>query len=254
MRARMTRRAAVAGLVASAALVVGAAPAEAAPGDATAHGASLALSLPDHGTAPSAPFAAADANGPVTGTSAGVDVPAVLSTGAIGTSASRDEKTGGAHSAASAADVRLDLLASVTGGVSADLVEARCSATQKGLTGASELVGLDLGRLGAVDAAPAPGTTVGVDLRGAVVAELVLNEQVRNADGSLTVNALRLTLLDSAHGSGDVVLASATCGPAGLPVPMASGAGLGAGLGLLALFAAPAAAVALRRRRECTAV
>lgn len=257
MRVRMTRRIAVAGLVAVAALVVGAAPASAAPGDASAYGAKLNLSLLGSDAVSAGPFAAADANGPTANTFAGVDLPNVLKTGVLTTSASRDDKTGGVHSRASAADVRLDLLKTVTGGISAELVEAECAATQKGLTGKSKLVGLRLGRLGVVDSDPAPNTTVDVDLLGVDVAKVVLNEQVRNADGSLTVNALHLTLIGGALGSvgtGDLVLSSATCGPAGLPIPLASGAGLWIGLGLLGLVAVPVAAVAIRRRHELAAV
>ncbi len=257
MRVRMTRRAAVVGLVAVAALVVGAAPASAAPGDASAHGARLDLSLLGRDAVSAGPFAAAVADGPTTNAFAAVEVPDVLRTGVINASASRDDKTGGVGSWASTADVRLALLDGVTGGVSAELVEAECAATQKGVVGKAQLVGLDLGGLGEVDAEPAPNTTLEVDLLGVDIAKIVLNEQVRNADGSLTVNALHLTLVGGALGSigsGDLVLSSATCGPAGLPIPMASGAGLWIGLGLLALFGVPVGAVALRRRHELAAV
>ncbi|MFE9746301.1 choice-of-anchor P family protein [Saccharothrix saharensis] len=254
MRVRMTRRAAVAGLAAVAALVVAAAPASAAPGDASAHGARLDLSLPGRDAVSAGPFAAAGANGPTTGTFATVDLPAVLRTGVLDTSASRDDKTGGVGSWASTADVRLDLLAKVTGGLSAELVEAECAATQKGVLGKAKLVGLDLGRLGEVGSEPAPNTAVTADLLGADVARVVLNEQVRNGDGSLTVNALHVTLLGGPLGSGDLVVSSATCGPAGLPIPMASGAGLWIGLGLLALFGVPVGASALRRRHDLAAV
>ncbi|ONI85520.1 hypothetical protein ALI22I_27365 [Saccharothrix sp. ALI-22-I] len=267
MRVRMRRRAAVAGLVAVAAVVVGAAPASAALGDASAYGAKLNLSLLG-GHAVSAdpfaadpfaagPFADADANGPTSTTFAGVDLPHTVNTGVINASASRDDKTGGVHSRAGAADVRLDLLETVTGGVSAELVEAECAATQKGLTGKSKLAGLKLGRLGAIDADPAPNTAVDVDLLGVDIAKFVFNEQIHNADGSLTVNALRLILIGGALGSigtGDLVLSSATCGPAGLPIAMASGEGLWIGLGLLALFGAPVVAAAIRGRHELVAV
>ncbi|MEV8442928.1 choice-of-anchor P family protein [Actinosynnema sp. NPDC051121] len=257
MRLPTTRRAAAAGLVAVAALVLGSTPASAAPGDASAYGAKLDLSLLGRDAVSTGPFAAADANGPTTGTFATVDAPEVLRTGVLNASASRDDKTGGVGSWASTADVRLDLLATATGGVSADLVEAECAATQKGVVGKSELVGLDLGRLGEVGVEPAPNTTLDVDLLGVDVAAVVLNEQVRNADGSLTVNALHVTLIGGALGSagaGDLVLSSVTCGPAGLPIPMASGAGLWIGLGLLALFGVPVGASALRRRHELAAV
>ncbi|MER5263554.1 choice-of-anchor P family protein [Actinosynnema sp. NPDC002837] len=243
MRVPMTCRASTAGLVAVAALVVGAAPASAAPGDASARGARLDLSLTGRDAVSAGPFAAADADGPTTATFAGVDLPDALKTGVINASASRDDKTGGVGSRASAADVRLDLLSTAT--VSAELVEAECAATQKGLTGQTQFVGLDLGRLDWVGARPAPNTTVDVDL-----AEVVLNEQVRNADGSLTVNAVHVTLSGASGPVGDLVLSSATCGPAGLPIPAASGAGLWIGLGLLALSGVPLGVVALRRRHE----
>jgi hypothetical protein len=256
MRLAITRRAGLAGLVAIAALLVGAAPASAAPGDASAYGAKLSLSLLGSKAVSAGPFAAANANGPTTNTFLGVDLPNVLKTGVINASASRDEKTGGVYAKASTADVQLDLLKSVTGGISATLIEAECEATQKGISGKSKLAGIDLGKLGVVDADPAVNTKIDVDLLGVDIAEIILNEQVRNADGSLTVNAVHLKLIGGALGSigsGDLVLSSATCGPAGLPIPMASGAGLWIGLGLLALAGVPVAAVAIRRHRATTA-
>jgi hypothetical protein len=242
----------LAGLVAVAALLAATPPASAAPGDASAHGAGLELSLLGGNAVSAGPFAAADANGPTTGTFAAADVPGVLKTGVLDTSATRDDKTGGVHSRAVTVDVRLDLLASATGVVTAEVVEARCDATQKGVEGRSKLAGVQLGRLGSVDAEPAPNTVLDVDLVGVDIAKVVFNEQIRNRDGSLTVNAIHVTLIGGvlgALGSGDLVVSSATCGPAGLPIPMASGAGLWLGLGLLALGAVPAGAAALRRRR-----
>ena len=86
---------------------------------------------------------------------------------------------------------------------------------------------------------------------GVKIAEVIFNEQIKNNDGSLTVNAIHVKLLQGVLGSigtGDIIISSATCGPAGLPIPMASGAGLWIGLGLLGVVAAPVAFVALRRR------
>lgn len=249
MRVRMTG---LAGLVAVAALLAATPPASAAPGDASAHGATLELSLLGGNAVSAGPFAAADANGPTTGTFAAADVPGVLKTGVLDASATRDDKTGGVHSRAVTVDLRLDLLAAATGVITAEVVEARCDATQKGVEGRSKLAGVQLGKLGSVDAEPAPNTVLDVDLVGVDIAKVVFNEQIRNRDGSLTVNAIHVTLIGGvlgALGSGDLVVSSATCGPAGLPIPMASGAGLWLGLGLLALVAVPAGAAALRRRR-----
>ncbi len=254
MRVRMTG---LAGLAAIAALLVGATPASAAPGDASAYGAQLNLSLLGSGAVSAGPFAEANANGPTTNTFVGANVPGVLSTGVINTEATRDENTGGVHSKASTADISLGLLSAITGGISAQAIEAECTATQAGVTGTSTLAGLNLGNLGTVDANPAPNTTVNVGLVGINIAKIVFNEQISNPDGSLTVNALHLTLLGGVLGSigtGDLVISSATCGPAGLPIPMASGAGLWIGLGLLGMVAVPFAVVTLRRRHVNPAV
>jgi hypothetical protein len=253
MRVRMTG---LAGVIAIAALLVGAAPASAAPGDASAYGAKLNVTLLGNPAVNAEPFAAANANGPVQNTFAGVDLTGILKTGVINASASRDEKSGGVYSRASTADVRVDLLSKVTGKISAELVEAECQATQKGLTGKSKLAGVNLGKLGQVNADPAPNTVLDVQLAGIKIAEVIFNEQYKNNDGSLTVNAIHIKLLQGKLGSigtGDVIISSATCGPAGLPIPMASGAGLWIGLGLLGVVAAPVAFVALRRRASLNA-
>ncbi|NKE59636.1 hypothetical protein FXN61_23630 [Lentzea sp. PSKA42] len=248
MRVRMTG---LAGVIAIAALLVGAAPASAAPGDASAYGARLNVTLLGNPAVNAEPFAAANANGPTQNTFAGVDLTGILKTGVINASASRDEKSGGVYSRASTADVRVDLLSKVTGKISAELVEAECQATQKGLAGKSKLAGVNLGKLGQVNADPAANTKLDVQLAGVKIAEVIFNEQIKNNDGSLTVNAIHIKLLQGVLGSigtGDVIISSATCGPAGLPIPMASGAGLWIGLGLLGVAAAPVAFVALRRR------
>ncbi|GAA3674052.1 hypothetical protein C8D88_111305 [Lentzea atacamensis] len=248
MRVRMTG---LAGVVAIAALLAGAAPASAAPGDASAYGAKLSVTLLGNPAVNAEPFAAANANGPTQNTFAGVDLTGILKTGVINASASRDDKSGGVYSRASTADVRVDLLSKVTGKISAELVEAECTATQKGLAGKSKLAGVNLGKLGQVNADPAANTVLDVQLAGIKIAEVIFNEQIKNNDGSLTVNAIHIKLLQGKLGSigtGDVIISSATCGPAGLPIPMASGAGLWIGLGLLGVVAAPVAFVALRRR------
>ena len=253
MRVRMTG---LAGVIAIAALLVGAAPASAAPGDASAYGARLNVTLLGNPAINAEPFAAANANGPTQNTFAGVDLTGILKTGVINASASRDEKSGGVYSRASTADVRVDLLSKVTGKISAELVEAECTATQKGLAGKSKLAGVNLGKLGQVNADPAANTTLDVQLAGIKIGEVIFNEQIKNNDGSLTVNAIHLKLLQGVLGSigtGDVIISSATCGPAGLPIPMASGAGLWIGLGLLGVVAAPVAFVALRRRSSLNA-
>ncbi|WP_285746883.1 choice-of-anchor P family protein [Lentzea sp. NBRC 105346] len=253
MRVRMTRRGGLAGAVAIAALLAGAAPASAAPGDASAYGAKLNLTLLSSPAVSAGPFAAADANGPTKNTFVGVDLNGVLKTGVINASASRDDKTGAVQSRASTADVRLDLLSKATGKITAELVEADCSATQKGVVGSSKLAGVNLGKLGEINAEPAANTKLDVKLLDLPIAEIIFNEQIKNKDGSLTVNAIHVKLLQGNFGTGDIIISSATCGPAGLPIPMASGAGLWIGLGLLGLVAVPVGFAAVRKRRELTA-
>ncbi|ACU34955.1 choice-of-anchor P family protein [Actinosynnema mirum] len=249
---RVPRPSGFAGLVAVAALLISATPAWAAAGDASAFGVKLDLSLLGSRATSVGPFAAAHSeDGPFTSTFKTVDVPGALSTGVLTTDSARDERSGGLAARASVVDVRVDLLAALTGSWSAEAVEAECSSTQDGLTGSARLVGLDAGTLRTPATEPAANTTVDVGALGVTVAELVLNEQVRNADGSLTVNALRLRLLDGvvgSLGSGDLVISSTTCGAAALPVPLASGAGLWIGVGALALVVLPVSYAATRRR------
>jgi len=149
-------------------------------------------------------------------------------------------------------DVTLPLL-SALGTVGAKLVAAKCVATQSGETGSATLTDAKLGSLGTLAVNPAPNSTVDIKLPViGNVARLTLNEQIHNPDGSLTVNAVHLHLLGGhgvgALGDGDVIISSATCGPAGLPMPVASGAGLWIGLGLLGAIAVPVGIAARRRR------
>ncbi|WP_306463201.1 choice-of-anchor P family protein [Solihabitans fulvus] len=266
---RITRRGGLVGLAAVAALLVGASPASAAPGDASAYAAKIQVTLLGQPAVTAGPFAEAKADGPTANSLATVHLPGILDTGVLNASASRDDQTGAVQSKASTADVRLTVLGALgaegagtrqgvgNNTVGAQLIEAECHATQQGVAGSTKLVGVDLGSLGSVDATPAANTTIQVSALGVDVARIVFNEQIHNADGSLTVNAVHVTLLGGvlgSIGSGDVILSSATCGPAGLPIPMASGAGLWLGLGLLGIAAAPAAVVINRRRRPASAL
>jgi hypothetical protein len=253
MRFRMVRRGAVLALAAVAALLAGVAPASAAPGAGSAYGVRVAVTLLGSTAVEVGPLAEAKTSGPTTATVVSATVPGVLRTGVITTSAHRNADTGEVDAAASTADVGVPLLAAL-GVVHADVVSAKCDATQSGVTGSSSLVDARLGSLGTVAATPAANTEISVRLPiVGNVATVLLNEQVHNADGSLTVNAIHVHLLGGGGlgsiGSGDVIVSSATCGPAALPIPMASGAGLWIGLGLLGAVAVPVGTTAIRRRR-----
>ena len=93
-------------------------------------------------------------------------------------------------------------------------------------SGKSTLAGLLAGRLGwplqeGDDLHPAANTKL-LNLTG--IAVITLNEQITNADGSLTVNAVHIQL-GSVNSSnvgtlGDVILGSATCGPNAVTAPV----------------------------------
>ncbi len=251
MRLRITRRGGVLALTAAAALFAGAVPASAAPGDGSAFGVQVGVTLLGGAPITVGPLAQSSTAGPPTATVASVNVPGVLTTGVITSSASKNPNTGAVTSTASTANVAVPLLSGL-GNVSASAIVATCNATQAGNTGSSTLTNATLGSLGALAVNPAPNTVIQINIAGIHVATLTLNEQIPNADGSLTVNAFHLHLLGGAIGAlgtGNVIISSATCGPAALPIPMASGAGLWIGLGLLGAIAVPIGTVVVRRRR-----
>jgi len=251
MRMRTARRGGQIGVVAAALLVAGALPASAAPGDGSAYGASVAITLLGVGPITTGPLVPASTAGPTDNSLASANVPTVASVGLIHTSATLNESTGQVDARASTADVVIGLLGQQNT-ITANAVVATCTATEGGNSGTSTLTGVNLGSLGTVDANPAPNTTIVLSN----VASITFNEQIGNGDGSLTVNAIHLRLLSgslSSIGSGDVIVSSATCGPAALPTPMASGAGLWISLGLIGT-AVVAAAVTVSRRRSRAAI
>jgi hypothetical protein len=128
-------------------------------------------------------------------------------------------------------------------------VQVFCTATGNGIIGHTTLAGGTVAGHGAVTTVPNPGTTFTI----AGIATVVLNEQIHNSNGSLTVNGVHITLLSGAKslGSGSVIISSATCFPMSLPVAAASGLGLWIGLGLVAVVI-PAGVVVARRRRTTT--
>jgi hypothetical protein len=256
MRMRIVRhggRLGLAAFAATAAMVAGALPASAEPGDGSAYGLDVQVTLLGGIVVDTGQIVVANADGDTEESLATVNVPGVLSTGVVNASASRDDATGHVQSRASTADVSTSVL-----GISATAIEANCLAEQSGVTGSSTLVDLDLGPIGDVPANPAPNTVLTVEIAGIHIATLTFNEQISNPDGSLTVNALHIQLIGGVLGSlgeGDIVISSATCGPAAPPVPMASGAGLWISLGVIALVVVPAGiAIANRRRTSTTTV
>jgi hypothetical protein len=251
VKRHLARRGGMLAAVVACVALAGAAPASAAPGDGSAYGVSVDVKLLGQSAVKVGPLAASNTNGPTSNTTVSADVAGILTAGVITTSAVRDDNSGAVTAKASTADVGLPLLKAALGTVSVKAIEAVCTATQEGVKGSSTLADAKLGSVGTVDAGPAPNTQIKVALGPVNVATLILNEQIKNPDGSLTVNALHLKLLGGvvgALGSGDVIVSSATCGPAAPPMPLASGPGLWVGLGLLGAVAVPVGLRFSRRR------
>ncbi|WP_033291237.1 choice-of-anchor P family protein [Amycolatopsis jejuensis] len=252
MKRHLVRRGGLLAAVVASIALAGAVPASAAPGDGSAYGVDVDVKLLGQPAVKLGPIAASNTNGPTSNTAVNANVPGILTAGVIKTSAVRDDNSGAVTSKASVADVGVPLLQAALGKVGVKAVEAVCTATQEGVKGSSTLADANLGSLGKIDANPAANTQLKVAIGPLHIATLILNEQIKNKDGSLTVNALHLKLLGGtglgAIGSGDVILSSATCGPAAPPMPLASGAGMWVGFGVLAAIAVPVGLRFTRRR------
>ena len=251
MKRSLVRRGGLLAAVVASVVLAGAAPASAAPGDGSAYGVNVNVTLLGQPAVKVGPLAAANTAGPTTNTLASANAAGILTAGVITTEAKRDDNSGAVTAKATTADVGLPLLKAALGNVGVKAVEAVCTATQEGVKGSTTLVGANLGSAGAVDANPAPNTQIKVSIGLVNVATIILNEQIQK-DASLTVNALHVKLLGGvvgALGSGDVIVSSATCGPAAPPMPLASGAGLWIGLGLLGAIAVPIGTRIFRNRR-----
>jgi hypothetical protein len=186
--------------------------------------------------------------GPLVGSSVGnspntlasLNVGGLVTTGVVTTTATATPATGAFGSTATVANLGISIAGLSIG---AGAVAANCSATQAGTSGSVNLTGLTASLAGLAIAIPGtitPNTVVGIAVGPITIATLTLDEQIVNADGGRTVNAIHLRLLGGLLGSiasGDVIVSSATCGPAVLPVPLASGPGLYLGLGVVGVLA-----------------
>lgn len=226
MRINVLRSIGVLGLAAGALMASALTPAAAAtagPGQGSAFGASANVSLLPgvlNGiTVNTGELAPSSSSGRTSNSVADVSLKGLVTASAISSSSVHDTATGDVKSKASIVDATLPVLQTVVGSTpSASVISATCTSTASGITGSSEIVGLKLGALGTVPV-NAPANTTLADPLGLV--KVIVNEQVTNADGSLTVNALHIKLLGGsalgAVGTGDIVLSSATCGKATTP-------------------------------------
>ena len=198
-------------------LTAPAASAQAAPGTGHAYGAFAAVTLlpgvvtRDGLNLNTGALAESSTSGPANASVVDVPLRGVVTAQAITSSSARTATT--VTTRAAIVDVRLPVLGAALGGTpSVQVLRAKCTGTGMGTAGSSEIAGVNLGRLGTIPVTGAPNQTIDVPQ----VARIVLNEQVKDLDGSLTVTALHVTLLGGSVtgklGSGDIRLASATCG------------------------------------------
>ncbi len=239
MRMRFAGRGGAIGVAVAASLMLGAMPASAAPGDGSAYAVDVAVTLLGQPAVDVGPLAPSNTDGPTSASVADVNVAGLVTAALITSESVLNEETGEVHAQADLANVGINL-GPLDGTIGA--VNATCDATQAGTTGSASIANLQLPGV-SVPVNPAPNTTINLPL-----VSIVFNEQIENPDGSLTVNAIHIKL-NALVGTGDVVLASATCGPAAPPVPLASGPGLWIGLGLLGLAAIPVGGMVIRKRR-----
>jgi hypothetical protein len=152
---------------------------------------------------------------------ASVSLGAAGQVGAVNATTAGDSATGTSSASGSVANVAL--LGLPNAAITADAVDATCSDTAPAApTGQTTLTNLKLAGGNVVDLHPAANTKL-LNLTG--VAVITLNEQITNADGSLTVNAVHIQLGPITNGVGtlgDVILGSATCGPNAVTAPVSA--------------------------------
>ncbi|WP_328607495.1 choice-of-anchor P family protein [Amycolatopsis sp. NBC_00345] len=197
----------------------------------SAYGASASVSLlagvlGDKGiSVETGKLAPSSTDGPTSASVVDVPLKGLVTAKAVTSSAKQDGDSGPVQSKAAIVDATLPVLAPLAGSTpKASVISSECKSTSDGITASSDIANLDLGRIGKLPVGTGPNQKIGVP----GVLQVIVNEQVKHADGSLTVNALHVKLLGGktlgALGSGDIVLASSTCGkvaPAVVTTPTA---------------------------------
>ncbi|NBH11805.1 choice-of-anchor P family protein [Amycolatopsis sp. SID8362] len=224
MRVSLLRSAGVVGL-ATVGVFAAVVPAQAdAPGAGSAYGASLSIIAPDGSTvvvAPTGKLAPSSTAGPTSASAADIDATqgrgeVYVQVAGIASGSARDSNTGNVTETGKVGSVAL---LTDSGGemsefvlVGADSMQATCATTAAGgITGSSTFTNT-VGGLGEALTDTAHANTR-IDLPSSVVkGTAVVNEQIMNSDGSLTVNALHITLTGGDLGTGEIILGSATCG------------------------------------------
>lgn len=194
---------------------IGSTLASASEPSASAFGVQVAMTLVGQPTSNVGPLAASNSAGLTSATvSSATAVQGILTASTLITLA--DLNAGSDTASASSTNVTLPVL-SMLGPVTALNIEASCNATLGTITGSATFTNANFGSLGAIAAHPAINTSVPISTPAdGQIGLLTLNEQISNADGSLTVNALHLHLPGPSTGEGDVVVSSITCGGAAI--------------------------------------
>ncbi|HJQ48362.1 MAG TPA: hypothetical protein VJ870_18870 [Amycolatopsis sp.] len=231
MRVNLLRTGGLVGVTAAALVIAAASPAGAAtagPGEGSAYGASATvnllpgvtgqLGLGTKGiTVDTGKLAPSNTGGPTSATVVDVPLKGLVTAKAITSFAKHDTTSGDVNAEAEILGVKLPVLKPVTDSTpSVDVIKSTCMSTANGVTGGSVITNLDLGKFGTFTIPPDKSANQ-VLVNVPNVVKVTANEQVKHSDGSLTVNALHVQLLggDLAKlGSGDIILASSTCGPA----------------------------------------
>ncbi len=183
-----------------------------APAASAAAGQTSSFGVLCRGLVNCGPFAAsAFPGGPPTNTLARVTVTGLVTTGVLNTTANK----GGAT--ASVADVSAVLSGIST--LTATAVSSQCTvnSTTGAISGSSSIANGSITALGTpITLAATPGVNSRVTFLDPAIASITLNRQVRAADGTLTVDAIFITLLNSQT----IVIARSVCGPPALGIPV----------------------------------
>lgn len=216
-----------------------------APVASAAPGQNSSTGLRCGGLVDCGPFAQSNfPGGPATNTLASANVAGLVRTGVINTTAN----AGGAT--ASVADVNAVLSGLSTLTATAVSSECNIDSISGAVTGSSSIVGGSIAVLGGspvtLSTAPAPNSTVTV--LDPAVASIVLNRQRTAADGTLTVDAIFITLANLQT----ITIATSTCGTRVLPIPVVAPA-VAIGGGIAIALAVPVLGAVWYRRRQVTA-
>jgi hypothetical protein len=205
---------------------------------ASAASPNTATGLAATGLITAGPFAQSTFPGTSPSTLVGINVPGLVTTGVVNTAATNVAAAASVNGTA----ITLSAIASLT----ADAITSSCvyDPNTNTVTGASALTGAAFTVLGiptALAANPAPNTVVGIP----GIATITLNRQTTAGDGTLTVDALAVSLIGSTQ---TITISTSLCNQADLaPVPMMPAP---VAAGALAAFVVGGTGLQLRRRRQ----